>query len=241
MAAADSSSQELFDIVDRLPAPAMLADDDGLFVHANAAACSLLSVASGAILGRTIAEFVARPFDVGEAWESFRRTGSLQGELELHGGDGATIPVHFSAVRNFGERCHLSILTDLGPRKRIESILRRSEELYARAFNMTPAPTNVRKLGNGVFVDVNVAFTEVLGYWRSDVVGRTAESIGLWADPALLAGILAELREGTEVVRTRARLVTKSRDQREFSVAVRRAEIFGEPHAVAVYTDLAAL
>jgi|GEM_PF-6364672 len=241
MAAEDAGAEGIFGIVDRLPSPALVADDNGRLLHANPLALGLLRVDLQSVCGHTIAEFVAEPFDAGEAWERFAREQVQDGELELRVSDGTTVPVHFSAVRNFGPGVHLSILTDLGPRRRVETILRRSEELYAKTFNLTPAPTNVRRLADGAFIEVNQAFTDVTGYWRSDILGRTARSVGLWADPRRLEAMLDELRGGATLVRARAELVVKDRSRREFSVAMRRAEIHNEPHVVAVYTDMALL
>jgi PAS domain S-box-containing protein len=238
MAAESAERSELFAFLDRLPSPALLAGDDGIYVHANPAACALVDRSIDEVRGRTIKDLVAEDFDFASAWAQFLREGAQHGEIELRLADGSARPVEFSAVRDFAAGFHLSVLNDLTMRKRLEANIRRTEELYARAFNGTPAPTNIRKLSNGVFVEVNQAFTDALGYWRSDVVGRTAQSLGLWADRKLLTSVLHQVEVGEGVVRTRATLVAKDRSVREFSIALQRTDISGEPHAIVVYTDM---
>jgi len=61
--------------------------------------------------------------------------------------------------------------------------LRQSEERFATAFQMSPAPLVIASLETGIARDVNAAFLKLLGLSREEVIGRTASQIGINIDP----------------------------------------------------------
>ncbi len=96
----------------------LMADDARRFVDANAAACELLGVTRGALLGRTIEEFAAPSFDVSGTWAGFVANDALEGEFPLQRSDGERRLVWFRAVTNVLPGIHLSILRDISERDR---------------------------------------------------------------------------------------------------------------------------
>lgn len=76
----------------------------------------------------------------------------------------------------------INIFSDVTERKRAEDARRVSEELFAKAFRVSPAALWISDLVSGEAVDVNESFLRMTGYTREDVIGRTTLSIGLWAD-----------------------------------------------------------
>ncbi|PVE21308.1 helix-turn-helix transcriptional regulator [Microvirga sp. KLBC 81] len=80
------------------------------------------------------------------------------------------------------EPCMLFTFADLEPRRKAETALRQSEERFAKAFRLAPVPTIISTADDHRFIEVNEAFTRVLGYQAQDVVGYPADDIGLWVD-----------------------------------------------------------
>ena len=66
---------------------------------------------------------------------------------------------------------------------------------FERLFRANPAPMTLSRLDDGVFLDVNDAFLEKLGYAREEIVGRTAREIGLFVHPEQHAEAGRRLRE----------------------------------------------
>ncbi len=58
-----------------------------------------------------------------------------------------------------------------------------SEARFARIFQSSPDAVLITSLPEGRIIDVNESFSEVFGYQRDKVIGRTTREIGLWADP----------------------------------------------------------
>src|SRR4051812_9782533 len=78
----------------------LLADDRGVYVAANQAACALFGVERSALLGRTITEFAAPGFETPDEWRFFLERGSLRGEFPLLRRDGVRLVLDYSAVAN---------------------------------------------------------------------------------------------------------------------------------------------
>ena len=66
--------------------------------------------------------------------------------------------------------------------KRTEE-LEKSEEKFSTLFQASPVYIAFTALDDGCFLEVNDAFTEITGYQRKEVVGRTPVEIGLWPNP----------------------------------------------------------
>lgn len=230
-----------YSVLERLPVAVLVADDDGRYTFANKTACALLSCSPEDILGLTPKELAGDGIDADAAWKDFLQSGHQSGEFVLRRPSGDLVTVQFNATTHFAPGLHISVLADITDRKRVDSVLRRNEELYIRLFNGSPAPTNLRDLTTGRFIEVNAAFNQATGYARADIIGRTARSVGLWNDRGQLDHVLDELRGGAQAARLRTELMMRDRSVREFSVAFQRVDFEGRPHAIATYTDIASL
>lgn len=68
-------------------------------------------------------------------------------------------------------------------RRKVEKALSESEEKFSTLFQTSPVYIAFLGFEDGRFVEVNDAFTEITGYQREEVLGRTPVEIGLWSDP----------------------------------------------------------
>ncbi len=227
-------------VLGRLPLPVLLADDSGRYVFANEAACTLAGRPLETLLGLSFRDLTVDPVEAEISWRQFLSERQQAGQLELARPSGETVPVTYMSFSDFAPGLHVSVLNDLTEQIRVQEDVRRNEEIYGKAFRGSPVPMNIRRLDNGALIDVNEAFCETLGYWRSDLIGRTPESIGLWKDPSKLDGIMANLRDGQPQFRARAELVTNTGETKELAGAFQRIAVGDECLVIAVYTDISA-
>jgi PAS domain S-box-containing protein len=89
--------------------------------------------------------------------------------------------------------CMLFTFADLEPRRKAETALRQSEERFAKAFCLAPVPTTISTADDHRLIEVNEAFSRVLGYRAQDAVGYPAEDLGLWVDDGERRRFEAEL------------------------------------------------
>lgn len=55
-------------------------------------------------------------------------------------------------------------------------------ETYSRIFKENPIPMAITRLIDGLFMEVNGAWTEALGYTREEMLGKTVQELSLWTD-----------------------------------------------------------
>jgi len=75
-------------------------------------------------------------------------------------------------------------LLDITDQVERELRLSASEEKFASLFQVSPDPICVTRQDSGQFIEINPAFTQTFGWNAEQVIGRTAEEIGLWAESA---------------------------------------------------------
>ncbi|MCG6878402.1 MAG: PAS domain S-box protein, partial [Deltaproteobacteria bacterium] len=76
----------------------------------------------------------------------------------------------------------LGTFQDITERKLAELSVLEAEEKFSTVFHASPAYITFTTFEEGRFVMVNEAFTEVIGYERHEVLGKTTVEIGLWSD-----------------------------------------------------------
>ena len=64
------------------------------------------------------------------------------------------------------------------------SVLVESEEKFSRAFHGNPLPMVINAMDTGIFIDVNDAYLQALGFHRNEVMGRSAGWIAAGASLA---------------------------------------------------------
>jgi PAS domain S-box-containing protein len=78
-------------------------------------------------------------------------------------------------------------------------VLRESEEKLAQAFRASPDGMIVSGLADGLILEVSEKWLQLLGYNRSEVVGHTAVSLNLFADPADCQSLVERLQQQGKV------------------------------------------
>ena len=227
-----------YDVFEALPDGVLIADDSGAYVYANGAALEIAGRTLEELLALTIADVAPDGYSFAEVWGEFRQGGTLSGDFELLRGDGTTVTVEFRARADFLPGRHLSVIRDVSDRRRIEQHLRRSEDRYIRAFTKSPVAKTIRVLSTGVVVDVNDEFLRLTGLYRAAVVGRTAETLGIWDDPQSMVAALAELRSGGGRTERVGGMRSRSGERMNVRLIALRTDIGGEPHAISAYIPL---
>ena len=95
---------------------------------------------------------------------------------------------------------------------------------FTTLFDASPAGISLSTLAEGCIFDVNDRFLELLGYDRSEVLGRTATELGLWV--AFPEGHIARmLSEAGRLRRAEVRFRTKSGAVRQGLLSVERLRL----------------
>ncbi|WP_414439914.1 PAS domain S-box protein [Burkholderia sp. 22PA0106] len=170
-------------------------------------------------------------------------------------GDGMTIPPMEALLRradggdhavivagqpiDMGEHaCMLFTFTDLQPRKLAEIALRESEERFAKAFRMAPVAMAMLTAGRFELLDCNDAFVAMTGHAQADLLGRSAEELGLWAEPGAQRGIADTLARDGMVRMHDVRVVTQDGDVRDCVVSADAVAIHAQDCLLLALLDI---
>ncbi|NJD22762.1 MAG: PAS domain S-box protein [Melioribacter sp.] len=83
-----------------------------------------------------------------------------------------------NAIRSVGT------VQDITDRVRAASKMRESEEKFAAAFYSSPNLIAITRFADGKIIDINEGYTRLLGYSRSESIGKTTNELSIWANPA---------------------------------------------------------
>lgn len=65
-----------------------------------------------------------------------------------------------------------------------ERALRQSEEKFTVVYRSSPAAMAINTLEEGRYLDINEKHTQIYGYHRHEILGRTSLEIGIWVKPS---------------------------------------------------------
>jgi two-component system, cell cycle sensor histidine kinase and response regulator CckA len=120
----------------------------------------------------------------------------------------------------------------------IAANLRFSEERFYKAFDSAPEGITISALADGRYIEVNDAFLRVMGYQRSEVLGKTAQELNIWCDPQDRGRIAEKLARKEPVRDAPATLRTKSGQIRHVEVSAESLQLLGEPCSLAITRDV---
>ena len=170
------------------PAPAVICNVADLrYVRVNQGFMDMTGYTKDAVIGRSIYELdVLEEAENREDnierlnnWQTIRQTEAM---LRLPGGAEKPVVVAGQPIELETEPCMLFTFMDLEPRKRAETLLRQSEERFAKAFRLAPVPMMLTTLDGFTILDVNDAFASAMGTANAEAIGKTAYDIDLWED-----------------------------------------------------------
>jgi PAS domain S-box-containing protein len=168
--------------------------------------------------------------------------GIWQGDVAILNQEGREIPVSQVILCHRGPDGtvdHFStIMRDLRTRKRVEEQLRQSEERFRLTLATSPDAINISRLEDGVFVDINDRFTQLMGFTRDDVIGKSSLSINMWHDAADRQKLVHRLKEKGVCNDLEVRFRLKDGSVGTGLVSARIIELQGVAHIISITRDI---
>ncbi len=163
----------------------LLMDARGQVRDANRAALAAYGYALDELIGRNIRSLRASTTR-DEVTDQMARAvaGGVQFETTHVRHDGSEFPCEVSSRRVDldGESFLVSIIRDLSERRRAETALREKENLFTTVFHNSPVVVSIVDLEDRRYVDVSDSYVRILGVKREDVIGKTADDLGISYD-----------------------------------------------------------
>lgn len=118
------------------------------------------------------------------------------------------VKIHGRAIDiNHPERGSVWVFEDINTHKQLEAerqrdatILKRSETKFATIFRTSPDLFAITEKNSGRFIEVNEAFERIMGYSKTEVIGRTSSEIGTWGSDDARKQMLDSLGADTRLL-----------------------------------------
>jgi len=117
--------------------------------------------------------------------------------------------------------------------------LRFTQEKFAKVFYRSPVAITLATLGDGRFLEVNKSFVRAYGAAsEGEVVGRTAEELGLWVNPDDRKRIIEQVKQLRQVTDVEVRLRNKAGEERIALFSADIIEVGSRPCLLSVTRDI---
>jgi PAS domain S-box-containing protein len=175
-------------ILDAIPAPVFVKDEEHRWVMVNDACCRLMGAGRDQLLGKTDREIL--PGRVADGLQAMDDVVLASGEVSEDEERFTDRAGHEHVIRTRktlhveedGGRFLLAVVTDLTDRTKAERALDASETRYRRLFEAAKDGILILDAATGRIVDVNPFLLQLTGYSRNDFLGCHLWEIGPFKD-----------------------------------------------------------
>ncbi len=238
------SEARLRTIIESEPDCVKLVDTQGRLLDMNPAGLAMIEAESiDAVRGLPVTDVVAPEHRAAFA-DLHRRviageSGTLEFEVIGLKGKRSWLATHAVPLRDASGtiQAALDITRDISRRRLAERALVESEERFCKAFYANALPLLITRLDDGMVLDANEAFAELVNRPREEILGQTTVTLGV-IDPPRRASIIDKLREQGVVNDIELELRPRDREPRKGLLSLVRIELGGQPCTLGTYRDV---
>jgi PAS domain S-box-containing protein len=247
------SSDLFLDIIEGIPqAVTITAAETRTIIYANPAACAMFGYTTKSEFeGRTLVDI--HPFDVAVIVSKLlndRTIGPFTSapKIACLRKNGTSFLAEVSGVRMVidGAYCWVGFFNECGKQLdregviEVDDVLRDHREIASKVFDTSPGAIAISRISDGIYLDVNPAFTEQTGYSRDEVVGRRSGDLGLWTMLEDRQRLLRDLEQnhGTTWIETRFR---HKDGHLFFGIVYARSMVLNEPYLLTITNNISGI
>jgi PAS domain S-box-containing protein len=185
-----SSEERLKILFDFAPDAYYLTDLDGTFIDGNIAAEKLLGYNKSELIGKNFLDInlisvnqKAKAVILLERNAQGQVTGPDEFDLIKKEGLIVTVEIISHPIQIDGRTLIVGLARDISDRKAAEKALRESEENFRVLFDENPLPTILSEITTGKITFANKRMAALINMSQEELVGKTANDLGLLKDP----------------------------------------------------------
>ncbi|MBE9552998.1 MAG: PAS domain S-box protein [Proteobacteria bacterium] len=244
---AEKSFQQLVDAVESLPVGLAQYDSNDKLLFWNGAYARLYPWLVPVLdYGVSFEQVIRHLADAGafsasikerEAWVEANMTARKSGRKPFEVGlsNGRWTRVSYHRTQSGGT---ISIHSDITRLKQEEDALRQSEQRFLRAFQFSPGATAIAEIDDGALIDVNEKWQETFGWTREEVIGKSVQDLGIWADRSDRRRFIEMLRADGRVRNFETRQCGREGDIRDMLVSGETVPLDGKPRLLITGHDI---
>ena len=132
----------------------------------------------------------------------------------------------------------ICVSRNIDRRKQAESALKLSNALFQTAFAISPDAVTLNRMCDGVYTMVNDGFAALTGYSREEVVGKTTQQLGIWADAADLKRLMHEINASGSMRNMEACFRLKNGEVRTGLMSANLIVLNRQPYVLTITKDI---
>ena len=127
---------------------------------------------------------------------------------------------------------------DITERKRAEEKLRQSEENFSKAFSSSPMALMITRLADGKYLELNAAYTNLVGYDRADLLGHLSTEFNIFKNPDQRKEIVNQLLANRALYNYEAQIQNKAGEPRTVLASLEQIQFNGEGCILTTMVDI---
>lgn len=237
-------SERIFQIIfDHSPLSIMYTDQHGVITTCNERATKLFGASKDKLIGFSYKSIKNERMRGAISKALGGEKSNFEGEyLTVTGNVLTQMSANFSP--SFSEDGSVSgvigIFEDITDRVRAEKSLKELEERFRLAFHTSPDSISISKM-DGTFVEINEGFTELTGYTRDDVIGKSSQDIKIWDIPEDRERLFKDLKKNGFIRNFESRYRLKDGSHKIGLMSANTIMLQGRPHLLSVTKDITKL
>ncbi len=132
----------------------------------------------------------------------------------------------------------IGLIEDITEVTKSENKLHSLEDRFTKAFLTSPDSLNINRLRDGLYLDINQGFTDLTGYTRDDVMGKTSLELDIWVNPEDRTRLVNELQNHGEVKNLEAEFRLKDGSVKTGLMSAALIEVNGEKSIISITRDI---
>ena len=125
--------------------------------------------------------------------------------------------------------------------KKTRQALQESEERLRTVYETFPDPVTIIQADDGRCIDVNSAFSRVMGWSATEVIGKTAADLDIWEDPAERQKLTAAIAEKGKIENLEAKFRLKDGRSITALMSAVLIPLNDRPHILTITRDISEL
>ena len=130
------------------------------------------------------------------------------------------------------------LVVDITARKKVEEALRESETRFSTVFQLSPIGIALVRKADNKFLDVNSVFLKIVGFTREDILGHTANELGIWVYPQERERLISELNKHGKVEQFEYKIRSKSGELKDLILSMGLIVIANQEYLLFVTMDM---
>jgi PAS domain S-box-containing protein len=203
-------------------------------ISANNAACRFYGWSRSELTKMKISDINILPEDeLAKEMELARKQKKSYFSFKHQIADGSIRDVEVSSgpVILKGKHLLYSVIKDVTEKKQYE-------EMFKQSFLISPDSISINRIRDGAYVDINNTFTKLTGYTRDEVIGKSSEDLGIWANVNDKTKLVKTLGKGEEVLNLETQFRSKDGTIKTGLMSAIIMDVSGEKCILSITRDI---